>query len=195
VSVFGEHAFGMPMFSRPSIPMQEPGELGPHFDQRPTPPDFPGASIQGLGGQGGCGCGPTSPGLGGSTSVNLASAAAWNASKCASLGWSGHIVPTGDEPFLVWTARGGTADCGSRDLVQKAIGFQTYAKLTPDGKIGKNTVAALRALATGQPDPALVGKGGGVINKASMLPTSKKWILGIGVVLLVAGGVMMLGKR
>jgi len=49
--------FGQPAFSDPVIPMQkgEPvgyvraGDMGPHFDVRPTPPNFPGASIQGLG--------------------------------------------------------------------------------------------------------------------------------------------------
>ena len=52
--IFGQHAFGMPMFSAPSIPMIEAGRLGPHFDQRPTPPAFPGASaVQGCSGCGG----------------------------------------------------------------------------------------------------------------------------------------------
>ena len=47
--VFGNHAFGMPVFDRPTIPMQRAGQLGPHFDVRPTPPDFPGASAAGFG--------------------------------------------------------------------------------------------------------------------------------------------------
>jgi|ETNvirnome_2_300_1030623.scaffolds.fasta_scaffold03018_3 hypothetical protein len=48
--VFGQHAFGMPVFDNPTIPPQHAGApYGPSFDVRPTPPDFPGASAAGFG--------------------------------------------------------------------------------------------------------------------------------------------------
>ena len=57
---FSQHAFGAPIFSSPAfsspvIPMdtqpvihpQRAGELGPQFEVRPTPPQFPQASVGG----------------------------------------------------------------------------------------------------------------------------------------------------
>ena len=52
--------FSNPVFSNPAIPMQKElpvytqraGRLGPQFNVRPTPPNWPGASVRGLGGFG-----------------------------------------------------------------------------------------------------------------------------------------------
>lgn len=44
---FSQAAFGMPVFSSPTIPTIAAGRLGPAFDIRPTPAGFPGASVNG----------------------------------------------------------------------------------------------------------------------------------------------------
>ena len=55
--------FSNPVFSNPAIPVQKrlpvytqrAGRLGPQFNVRPTPPNWPGASVRGLSGFGALG--------------------------------------------------------------------------------------------------------------------------------------------
>ena len=178
---FGQHAFGMPMFSEPPIEMQEAGELGPHFDQRPTPAGFPGASVRGMGD---C-CGGS--GLG---AVSVPGAARYNAANCASLGWEGNVVRSADEPFLNWVQGRGNTSCGSPELVRSVEGFQTYAGLKVDGKLGPATLAKFAK-------PTLPTGSGGPMNSGApgLTPTGRRWLLGAGILLLFVGGYTLFGRK
>ena len=181
MSIFSQHAFGMPMFSAPSIPVIEPGRLGPHFDQRPTPPAFPGASV------GGCsGCGGGLGALG--ADVNLADAAKYNAEQCADLGWRGNVIQVSDEPFLAWLPGRGSADCASSTLATAVIGYQTAKGLVVDGKLGPVTVRSLKVDAAG----------GGAVAKVKVAAADMltgRQALVVGAVALIGGGLWLAFKK
>jgi len=82
----------------------------------------------------------------------------YNANKCASSGWGGRIRLLPRAPFVIHSDLGGvgcgalaaptfavagasgTASC----FAAKVMSYQTLRGLTPDGKLGKGTLAALK---------------------------------------------------
>ena len=218
--IFGRHAFGMPVFSAPTIPTIAAGRLGPSFNERPTPAGFPGASVRGFGAET-VNFSDAEAGVfatGGARSI----AATYNDANCGRLGWAGSVRASTAAPYLTWAPGAGESNCGSETLARAVVNFQMLiGGLAVDGKLGPRTLARLQKRPGSLPPPdntpggegdpkavavvlkpgdtpKLPAQGGGYVEDTTpwyATPVAKKVLIVGGVGLMAVGLWLAFGKK